>query len=168
MQGSEILTVSAEISVALAGFSGIVVALRQRGLEAWPAHELLRLRNMLELAAFSTFIALLPFLPHHIGASDELTWSLCSFTFSAGLGSWLGLTNLRLRGAIRQRMSTRWVYTYNSGSAASVVLLLVNALGLAGPSQLGMYLVALGWMLFFTFSLFVRLVLDGAVGSGVE
>ncbi len=34
MQGSEVLTVIAEISVALAGFSGIVVALRQRGRSA--------------------------------------------------------------------------------------------------------------------------------------
>jgi hypothetical protein len=168
MQGSEILTVSAEISVALAGFSGIVVALRQRGLDAWPAHELLRLRNMLELAAASTLFALLPFLPYYIGASDELTWLLCSVAFSAGFGGWLARTNLRLRGGVRQRLSTTWVRTYNVGSAASVVLLLVNAIGLAGPPQLGIYLVGLGWILFFTFSLFVRLVLEGAAGSGVE
>jgi hypothetical protein len=168
MQGSEILTVSAEISVALAGFSGIVVALRQRGFESWPAHEVLRLRNMLELAAASTLFALLPFLPYYIGASDELTWSLCSLAYSAGLGSWLVRTNLRLRGAIRQRLSTAWLRTYNVGSAASVVLLVVNALAITGPPQLGIYLIGLGWILFFTFSLFVRLVLEGAVGSGVE
>jgi hypothetical protein len=168
MQGSEVLTVSAEIAVALAGFSGIVVALRQRGLEAWPPQELHRLRNMLELSAISTLFALLPFIPHFLGASSEQTWSLCSIALSVGLGAWLVKTNLLIRGALRQRLNRFWVVTYNVGSAAAVVLLLVNGLGLAGTPQLGIYLVGIGWMLFFTFSLFVRLVLDGAAGSGAE
>ena len=88
MQGSDILTVIAEISVALAGFSGIVVALRHRALESWPAHEFSRFRNMLELAAYSIFFALFPFLPYHLGASSEVIWSLSSFALAAGLSAW--------------------------------------------------------------------------------
>ncbi len=34
LSASEVLTVVAEISIALAGFAGVVVAFRQRGLEA--------------------------------------------------------------------------------------------------------------------------------------
>jgi hypothetical protein len=168
MQGSEVLTVSAEIAVALAGFSGIVVALRQRGLEAWPAHEVQRLRNMLELSALSTLFAMLPFLPHYLGASNEQTWSFCSFALSAGLAALVVFTVRRTSPAVREKLNRNWFHAYISGTAVVIAVLLVNGIGLTRPPQLGMYLLGLGWTLFFAFSLFIRLVLGGAESSAVE
>jgi hypothetical protein len=168
MQGSDILTVIAEISVALAGFSGIVVALRHRALESWPAHEFSRFRNMLELAAYSIFFALFPFLPYHLGASSEVIWSLSSFALAAGLSGWLALTLYRTRGLVRKSFPAAWFWLYTFGTVASSLLALVNALGLVGTPQLGVYLVCLGWMLFFAISLFVRLALGPGSGAKVE
>ena len=42
MQGSEVLAIIADIRVALAGFSGILVALRQRSFESASLQEVLR------------------------------------------------------------------------------------------------------------------------------
>jgi len=166
MQGSDILTVVAEISVALAGFSGVVVAFRQQGLESWPAHEFVRFRTMLETASYSILFSLLPFLPHHLGVSPESTWTYCSFALSAGLFSFLAVTLMRLRGGIGQRLSAFWISVYIGGCALFAALALVNALGLTGPPQLGLYLAGVFWMLFYSVSLFVRMVLaPGIAGS---
>ena len=67
MHAAEVLTVLAEISIALAGFAGIVVALRQRGLHEFEPHELVRFWFMLGVACELLFFALLPFLFHHAG-----------------------------------------------------------------------------------------------------
>ena len=84
MQGSDVLTVIAEIGVALAGFSGIVVALRQRSAESWSLPEVMRLRFMLYGSTLTFLFALSPFVFHHhspfvfsrhIG-SDDLRCSL--------------------------------------------------------------------------------------------
>jgi hypothetical protein len=166
MQGSDVLTVIAEISVALVGFSGIVVALRQAGLDSWPDHERLRFRNMLEIATYSVLFSLLPFLPHHLGVSGETTWSFCSFSLAVGLGTYIGLTRVRMRAHVRQRLSAAWLHVYTWGTVAVCTLVLIGALGLLGRPQLGIYLVGLGWMLFMSLSVFMRLVLapknDGA------
>ena len=51
MTGSVILLTPAQLSLGLAGFTGVVLAFRQHGVEAWPEHEQVRFRYMLELAA---------------------------------------------------------------------------------------------------------------------
>jgi hypothetical protein len=75
----------AEISIALAGFTGIVVAFRQRGIQEFLPHELVRLQYMLGVACTLLFYALLPFLPHCLGLSDPSTWKISSAALSAGL-----------------------------------------------------------------------------------
>lgn len=66
LSASEVLTVVAEISIALSGFAGVVVAFRQRGLDALLPHEQLRLRSMLLVACATLLFALLPFVPHYL------------------------------------------------------------------------------------------------------
>ena len=158
LQATEVLTVIAEISIALAGFSGIVVAFRQRGIEAWPPHELIRLRFMLGIACVTLLFSLLPFVPHHLGARTSATWELSSVVFSAGL---FGVSFVAYVGtkAYLNRLSRAWFFTYLTGSIASALGLLCNGLGVFGAAYPGVYLVGLGWLLFFSTTLFVRLVL---------
>ncbi len=158
MQGSGVLTVIAEIGVALAGFSGIVVALRQRTVESWSPAEIFRLRLML-YASVSTFLfALLPFIPYHLGASPSLTWSVSSLVLAVLFGSALILPATRTPPS-RTGLSFRWWVFYSSGTVIAISVLLANAGGLLGGPSFGLYLVGLAWLLLYATTLFVRLVL---------
>ncbi len=158
MQGSGVLTVIAEIGVALAGFSGIVVALRQRSVESWSVPEVLRLRLMLYASVSALIFALLPFAPHHLGASPALTWSVPSLALAVLFGSSLFLPATRTPPS-RTGLSFRWWVFYSSGTVIAITALLANAGGLLGGPSFGLYLVGLAWLLFYTTTLFVRLVL---------
>ncbi len=158
MTGSTLLLTLAQLSLVLAGFTGVVVAFRQRGLETWPEHEQVRFRYMLELAAYSILFELLPFLLHHLGLAETTAWAVCS----ALLALWFVtriVQTLRIDPEVRRRLDRFWFLLYQWGSALFALLAAGNALALAGPPGLGLYLAGLGWMLFYSASLYVRLVL---------
>ena len=158
LQAAQVLTVIAEISIALAGFSGIVVAFRQRGIEAWPPHELVRLRFMLGVACVTLLFSLLPFVPHYLGVRASATWVLSSAILSAGLFGF-ALVSYFATKAYLDRLSRPWFFTYIIGTITSALGLLCNGLGVFGAAYPGVYLAGLGWLLFFSTTLFVRLVL---------
>lgn len=154
MTGSAILLTLAQLSLGLAGFTGVVLAFRQHGVEAWPEHEQVRFRYMLELAAYSILFELLPFLLHHLGLHETGTWATCSALLALWFVSRIVLT-MRISPTIMSRLNRTWFLTYQGGSALFALL----ALGLFSPSGFGLYLAGLGWMLFYSASLYVRLVL---------
>ena len=156
MQAAEVLTVLAEISIALAGFAGIVVALRQRGIDEFQAHELVRFWFMLGLACELLFFALLPFLFHYTDQSADRTWALSSAALAAGLLALALIAYLQSRDPVLSM--SRWTYSYITGSSAFSALALANCLAIKGSAKPGVYLACLGWLLFFSTSLFVRLV----------
>jgi hypothetical protein len=155
LQASDVLTVVAEISIALAGFTGIVVAYRQRGVEEF---ELIRQRFMLGVACVTLFFALLPFLPHHLGVAPSGTWLFSSAVMAVGFGLLTLLTYFRTRAQLN-RLSFVWFWAYVSGSAVFSGIAIVNTAGVLGHASPGLYLAGLGWLLFFSISLFVRLIL---------
>ena len=165
MQGSDVLTVIAEIGVALAGFSGIVVALRQRSVESWSPPEILRLRFLVYSSVLIFLFALLPFAFHHLGAAPAVTWSVSSLALAFVCGGALLLTVTRSR-ASRTGLSFRWAVAYTSGYFAATTALLVNVVGLSGGPSFGLYLVGVGWLLLYSTTLFVRLVLAPFSGQG--
>jgi len=68
----------AQIAVSLTGFAGIAGALAGEKLR--PANSLIWLSFwvMISSSAGVLFCALFPFLPHHLGASDPVTWAASS------------------------------------------------------------------------------------------
>ena len=158
MQGSDVLTVIAEIGVALAGFSGIVVALRQRSVENWSLPEILRLRFLLYSSALTFLFALLPFGFHHLGASPAVTWSVLSIALAFVLSGAALFTGTVFR-RLRTGLSFRWGVAYTSINVITAAALLVNAVGFVGGPSFGLYLAGVAWLLLYTTTLFVRLVL---------
>ncbi len=81
-----------------------------------------------------------------------------------------GLLALALLGYVQTRSNlvlskSPWTVWYVAGSAVFSIVALVNSFGLRGSAEPALYLAGLGWLLFFSTSLFVRLVLREA-GSG--
>ena len=158
MTGSDVLLTLAQLSLGLAGFTGVVLAFRQHGVEAWPEQERVRFSYMLELAAYSILFELLPFLLHHLGLAEPTVWRVCSGLLALWFVSRIVLTQ-RISLSVRSRLNRAWFLTYQWGSATFALLAAGNALALAGPPGFGLYLAGLGWMLFYSASLYVRLVL---------
>jgi len=158
LQAEEVLTVVAEIAIALAGFTGIVVAYRQRGLEEFLPHELIRLRFMLGVACTTLLFALLPFVPHYCGLSPTANWVASSSAMATGLVA-LGLIICFRTRSHLNRLSLAWFTAYVAGSGLFGVMVLANALELFFAAGPGLYLAGLGWLLFVSTSLFVRLIL---------
>lgn len=159
MNHTDTLLTLAQLSLGLAGFSGIIVALRQRGLEQWPRHELVRFRYMLELAVFSILFELLPLLISSWGVRPELTWRACSFALACWLVARIVQT-AKIGSTVRNRLNQRWFVIYQVGSGLFALLMLANTAGVRALPSDGIYLTGLAWLLFYALSLFVRLTLS--------
>lgn len=78
MEGSDILQTIAEVSIALAGFSGIVVALGGRSGRSLSDFEMFRLRILLLASLLALGLTLLPFFWHYLRVPADVAWSICS------------------------------------------------------------------------------------------
>ena len=83
MDVSETLIGLAEIAVALAGFTGVVVAFGSRSQGAWHAGDRLRLAFLLEASLSAAGFALLGLLLFSTQLSSAVAWSLSSLAWSA-------------------------------------------------------------------------------------
>ena len=75
MQGDSLLELIAEIAVALAGFSGVVTALRGRSPEEMEHADLSRFIAMLHVSFLAGGLALIPFIFYHAGLSEGAIWA---------------------------------------------------------------------------------------------
>ena len=78
MSTVEILVGIAEIAVALAGFTGVVVAFGSRGQGAWHPGDKLRLGFLLESSLTAAGFSLLALLLLSLAESEALTWAAMS------------------------------------------------------------------------------------------
>jgi hypothetical protein len=158
LQITDALAVTAEIAVALAGFAGLIVALRNRGLASWAGNELIRLRFMLVIACSTFFAALVPYLLARLISPGSL-WFVSGLILGSGLLALLILTIFEA-WPIRAQLSTFWLTLYEIGTLASCATVYLGALELLGLDNIGTYFFGLLWLLFYSTSLFVRLILN--------
>lgn len=153
----------AEIGVAIAGFSGLVVSLRKdfgplRGVEKF------RLQLLLLLALGAMFLSLLPELLASFGVQGEGLWRLGSFTvlvYSAMFVTWWIVGSVRV-SRVEPEIFNWFAYARMSAGHLLVVLLqLAFLLSLFGISGQAAFSAALIWYLLhasqqFTRMLFIR------------
>lgn len=82
MEGSEYLYTIAEVSVAVVGFSAVVVVFRNRGGQALSPVELKLISFMIERGFAALFLSLLPMLLSHLGLSGAGVWAISSGTLA--------------------------------------------------------------------------------------
>ncbi len=74
MSAESFLSSAIEISVALAGFAGIVAAIRNRDITHWGENEQLLLRMLLTASGVAVCFALLPAVLHEAGLPESVVW----------------------------------------------------------------------------------------------
>ena len=163
MSEQETLTSVAEFAIALAGFSGVVVALgKQPG--RWAPADRYRLLNVLTFAFSSGFMAYLPMGLAHAGLSGSPLWRASSGFFLCFwvIGAAINIPRIRslpndvravLHPVVRQ-------IAYTTFAIANLVLLL-NTLGFGFRPQfsayfLGLVILLLNGSIQFTRILFAR------------
>jgi hypothetical protein len=167
MEGSDVLIVIAEVSVAFAGFAGIVAVFRQRDLEEWALLDAARFRFMVEFSLTTILFALLPFVFHYLGASPTATWSACSALMAATIGGLLVIASFRVHFLRSQAsgFSPALLHFMQAVTLLTIALLVLNALRIGFTAEFGPYLAALAWFLVGSGINFFRLLLFGVGGS---
>ncbi len=82
MQNEGFLLAIAQIAVTLAGFSGLVVAIRGAPPTAWHPRDIWSLSWMFGTSLGGLFMALLPLLLAFFRLRDELVWTVASLVMS--------------------------------------------------------------------------------------
>jgi hypothetical protein len=82
MEQEAFLLAIAQIAVTLAGFSGLVVAIRGAPPAAWHARDIWSLTWMFGTSFGALFLSLLPLLLASFHLGDELIWTCASFVMS--------------------------------------------------------------------------------------
>jgi hypothetical protein len=162
MNAEGTLETVAEIGISLVGFAGIVGALA--GEKIRPGHPAIWIPfwSMISSGLGVVFIALFPFLPYHLGASDHVLWAASSALLIVVLCSNMAFFMPRVGRSQRAGVMPR-TFGFDVPLRLSMLLTLVsqvlNTFGVglqqsAGGFLIGLYLILLISGLNFVFLLY--------------
>jgi hypothetical protein len=160
MEAGEVFLTIAKISVAFAGFSGMVTALRKRSNDKWNRGDILRFWQMIEVSLSALIFSLLPFVFYYAKLSSAAIWASCSFLLAFVQSIQLGRAGYRTFRAARndQTISLRFTTTFLFVGIIIVVLQLMNTVGIGFYRSVSPYLIGLFWQLSLACVLFWRLL----------
>ena len=152
MQSTDILLTIAEIAVALAGFSAIVVMLNSKPIREWDDTARLNLRILVQVSAFTIAFALLPSILNIPFDEPEL-WTYALWTF--GVVHIVDVSNVLFR--MKKKTPNIFRVTVACGTVIALSQLVVAGIGNAMFKEL-FYLGTLLWYLGVTFLVFILLL----------
>jgi len=152
-QPDMVLTSAIEVGIAIAGFTGIVIALSKRDAETNSRALLVSILLLTSIA--SVFFSFLPMLLSLAGLADPTVWRTSSAAFLIYMAAVLAY-RVRQFGAVRPRSSAP-VALGGSLFLAAVLLQIPNALSWTAAWP---YLVLIVAYVIYSFSVFVTLLWD--------
>jgi len=127
MQPNEALSATAQISVTLAGFAGIVVAFRSGSVHEWTRIDKFRLGILLSNSALPFLLSIFAMVLLSAGIGDTLTWRLCSviaFVLTATTGQLLShIYRAFSHNELKGSGSRPWIFYATGVLAISVTVL---------------------------------------------
>lgn len=171
MEFPESLQVIAEVGIGLAGFSGLIVALRR---SAGPLEEIhkFRLQVLLSLAFGAIFLSFLPELLFSFGVPANILWkisSTCLSFYSVLFLVWLISASRRLMVSHAEIFSRAVLSAIVAGHTIVVIVQLAFIFSILDVSDSAAYLLALFWYLLHSAHQFIRMLFvqpaDGKQGG---
>lgn len=150
MEAEGALLTIAEISVALAGFASIVVAIRGANPSAWSSQDRFGLGNVFAASVAALLGSLLPFPLHYLTQSADTLWLLSNAAFGAMVLAYLTFLMIRQWGAPPRVPSLFWSFV-GFGYLLGIALMLAG-FGILLPSGPAVLLVGLIWALMAAFA----------------
>ena len=125
MEPSDALIAAIEASVALAGFSGIVVVFGRRSQGEWLPQEELRLSMLLGASFQALLVSFLGVLLLSANLPESTAWTVCSVIWSLATVSHTALVLVRTRGLAADDISkTNPVFFWLGGALVLLVVFL--------------------------------------------
>ena len=150
----------AEVAIALAGFSGLLVAFRK---SAGPLSNVqkFRMRILFALSFGALFLSLLPAIILNLGVSEDRLWAYSSLAMSIYSGYFLAwwLYSSRRTAKKYPEIFDRWVFaTMTTGHILILVLQLLVVFAFIDSGHAGIFLIGLAWYLINASQQFVRML----------
>ena len=157
MNAASFLSAVIEIALAIAGFAGIVAAVRQRRISHWPKEQFILLQILFTASAAAIVLGLLPSFLAETGLSTSEVWKVSS----AALACWIvGAIYFRMRQSKAFGIAMQIPIHVRLVGIISVAFQLYN-LAIAG--QAWPYLFGIMTILMNGFSVFLILVLKPVI-----
>lgn len=150
----------AEVAIALAGFSGLLVALRK---SSGPLIEVqkYRMRILFALSFGALFLSLLPAIILYLEIGEDRLWiysSLAMAVYSIYFLAWW-LSSSRRTAKNHPEIFQRWVFsTMTVGHVLNLVLQLIVVFAFVDSGHAGIFLIGLTWYLLNASQQFIRML----------
>lgn len=154
MDAASFLSAVVDIAIGVAGFAGIVAAVRQRQLAHWPIEQLLLLQILFTATAASIIFALLPSFLAETGLDQDAIWKVSS----GALICWIvGALTFRLRQSRKYGVPMSIPGHIRVMGVFAIAFQIYN---IQGPGQAWPFLFGIMTVLVNGFSVFLILVLS--------
>jgi len=158
METNDLLLVGTEVSVALAGFAGIVATFQFRDDESIKRGDVVALTMIVQLSLGCALLTIIPILLSIIGFDEERLWVVCSLIGAAWGAYHMYIVDRGMRGAVR-RTSLRILFGGFQGVFGIIVAsLLLNTVDIFFHKGPGPYLIGIVLCLSLVGYMFTRLL----------
>ena len=159
MEATDLLLIGTEVSVAFAGFAGIIATFQFRDETKINRGRIVGLTMIVQFSLMCSLFCVFPLLLSHFDLEDATLWSIVSCFGLVYICYSMYFINKNMRGAVRKK-SARLLFGLFYGAAALVSLSLVlNIADLAFHKEPGPYLTAIVFGLSLVGYMFARLLL---------
>ena len=155
-----ILETVAEISVALAGFAGIVATFQFREGDTPSAGKIVALTIIVNMGLSAGMFSFLPLLLFSITSDEAIVWFVSSYLLAIYMCYMMFFVQKHMQGKVRRNRVRLLFSTYQVVSGLLIVLLLLNGANIGVERGLGPYLLTLLYGLYMVGTNFMRLLLS--------
>jgi len=149
----------AEISIALAGFAGIIATFQFNQNNVPTSGEIVALTLIVRLGLAGGGFAFLPILLMSFELEEVIVWFISSLGMALYMCHIMYFVHTNIRGKIRKKSMRILFRAYQLLGVLIVVLLVLNALSIGVQQGIAIYLVALAYGLYLLATNFMRLLL---------
>lgn len=155
-----VLQTTAEVGIGLAGFSGLLVALRKSsgplsGVQKY------RMRILFALSFGALFLSLMPEMLLNLEVNENNLWAYCSLAmvvYSAGFLYWWIASSRRIARMYPEIFHWRAFSAMATGHVINLILQSVVIFSLTDSRRAGLFLVGLTWYLAHASQQFIRML----------
>lgn len=160
MDGSDQLLIITEVSVALAGFAGVVSAYQYKEGTSLRRGDALGIAMMVNIGLVDAFFSLLPLMLFGLGLGETSSWKVSSALMAANYVVFFTYIVRNMRGVKVRKISSKLVYAaLYLGGLLIFLINVANALGIGYAGVKGPFFISLVLPLVIAGYMFARLVL---------
>jgi hypothetical protein len=155
-----VLQTIAEVGIGLAGFSGLLVALRKSSGPLSNVQKY-RMRILFALSFGALFLSLMPEVLLSLDVNNSNVWAYCSLAmivYSAGFLYWWIASSRRIAQMYPEIFHWRAFSTMAAGHVLNLVLQFIVIFSLTDSGHAGIFLVGLTWYLMHASQQFIRML----------